>query len=138
MNRYATVTPEARELIAELEFVWDQVKDVRVDSHSDHSAGSSHSDHQLEGSHLHETRQSIMSAATRSQLGLLPRDTTRGGIHSLLTAPPHPRSYESRLSSSRVLGVDTELGEDDLVYAFAENITNSRAPGWIEMNGGEK
>ena len=114
MNRYATITPEARELIADLEFSWDQVKGMDLEPLSDYSAASSPTrEHQLMGSsHLHDTRQSNMSAATRSQLGLLPRDTTRGGIHSLLTAPPQPRSYGSRILS---LDVDLGGGEDDIV-----------------------
>lgn len=36
MHRYATTTPEARELVSELEFVWDQIK-----SNSASSSGSS-------------------------------------------------------------------------------------------------
>ena len=36
MHKYATTTPEARELVSELEFVWDQIK-----SNSASSAGSS-------------------------------------------------------------------------------------------------
>ncbi|PGH00159.1 hypothetical protein GX51_05972, partial [Blastomyces parvus] len=37
MNKYASSTPEARELISELEFVWDQIK---ANSSSSHSSGS--------------------------------------------------------------------------------------------------
>ncbi|EGE86400.1 acyl CoA binding protein [Blastomyces dermatitidis ER-3] len=37
MNKYASSTPEARELISELEFVWDQIKS---NSSSSHSSGS--------------------------------------------------------------------------------------------------
>ena len=32
MHKYATTTPEARELVAELEFVWDQIKSNSVSS----------------------------------------------------------------------------------------------------------
>lgn len=31
MHRYATPTPEARELVAELEFVWDQIKNIDIE-----------------------------------------------------------------------------------------------------------
>ena len=34
MHKYATTTPEARELVAELEFVWDQIKSNSVSSSS--------------------------------------------------------------------------------------------------------
>ena len=34
MHKYATTTPEARELVAELEFVWDQIKSISVSSSS--------------------------------------------------------------------------------------------------------
>lgn len=42
MHRYASTTPEARELVEELEFVWDQIKNNTSSSHNQ-SSGSDHS-----------------------------------------------------------------------------------------------
>lgn len=41
MHKYASTTPEARELVEELEFVWDQIKNNT--SSQNHSSGSDHS-----------------------------------------------------------------------------------------------
>ncbi|KAL9105082.1 MAG: hypothetical protein Q9187_008826, partial [Circinaria calcarea] len=42
MHKYASSTPEARELVAELEFVWDQVKANSDASGSGNSSGQSY------------------------------------------------------------------------------------------------
>ena len=47
MHRYASATPEARELVAELEFVWDQIRSnvPSTHGHCHHSHPSGHSRH---------------------------------------------------------------------------------------------
>ena len=52
MHQYATTTPEARELVAELEFVWDQIK----------SNPASPSDSQDQGHHFPNLQQSPLFA----------------------------------------------------------------------------
>ena len=52
MHEYATTTPEARELVAELEFVWDQIKSNTA------SSSSSSPGHRLAGSHIQQGHES--------------------------------------------------------------------------------
>lgn len=70
MHRYATTTPEARELVSELEFVWDQIK-----SNSASPAGSSPGQ-QASSQQMHQ--QHRQSYAMRRQ-----RDDDAGGLRAL-------------------------------------------------------
>ena len=99
MNRYATVTPEARLLISELEFVWDQIKDLplRADETSPASSAEEFSPSQTLSRNLQ--RSSGPSVSTYNSV-FLPRDTTRGGIHTLLTHPPIARGQQMVQSTS--------------------------------------
>lgn len=55
MHKYATTTPEARELVAELEFVWDQIKSNSVSSSST-SPGKRGSNAGLDQSHINTSQ----------------------------------------------------------------------------------
>ena len=70
MHQYATTTPEARELVAELEFVWDQIK-----SNSASSTGSS-------PGHLGQSQ--ALQQASMSGYGMRQAtDIGRGGLRVL-------------------------------------------------------
>ena len=69
MHQYATTTPEARELVAELEFVWDQIK-------SNSASSSSSSPRQLGQS------QALQQAAT-SGYGIRQTRDVDGGLRVL-------------------------------------------------------
>ena len=99
MNRYATVTPEARLLISELEFVWDQIKDLplRADETSPASSAEEFSPSQTFNRNL---QRSSGASASASNSVFLPRDTTRGGLHTLLTHPPIARGQQMFQSAS--------------------------------------
>ena len=58
MHKYATTTPEARELVAELEFVWDQIKSNSVSSSSTSPGqlGKRDSNAVLEQSHINTSQ----------------------------------------------------------------------------------
>lgn len=45
MDTYASETPESRELLNDLEYLWDQVKDIQPSSSSDDSAAIDSSSH---------------------------------------------------------------------------------------------
>lgn len=68
MHQYATTTPEARELVAELEFVWDQIK----------SNPASPSDSQDQAHHLPNLQQSPLFAKS-----LQASKTNLGGLRDL-------------------------------------------------------
>lgn len=57
MHKYASATSEARELVAELEFVWDQIRSNVPSTHG-RSHHSHHSHHSLHSHHSHHSRHS--------------------------------------------------------------------------------
>ena len=59
MHKYATTTPEARELVAELEFVWDQIKSNSVSSSSSSPGqlGKRDSNAGMDQSHINTSQQ---------------------------------------------------------------------------------
>lgn len=72
MHKYATTTPEARELVAELEFVWDQIK-------SNTASSSSSSPGQLTRSHQQMMKPSYASLG-QSGKGKDEREGGGGGV----------------------------------------------------------
>jgi len=76
MHEYATTTPEARELVSELEFVWDQIK-----SNSASSSGSSPG--QLVGSQGHQITHPSFASIGRVGGGRVDTDRGDGGLRVL-------------------------------------------------------
>ena len=72
MHKYATTTPEARELVAELEFVWDQIKSNSVSSSSTSPGqlGKRGSNSGLEDQSLMNTSQRVTAEELTTASGL--------------------------------------------------------------------
>ena len=72
MHKYATTTPEARELVAELEFVWDQIKSNSVSSSSTSPGqpGKRGSNSGLEGQSRINTSQRVTAEELTTASGL--------------------------------------------------------------------
>ncbi|EPS41556.1 hypothetical protein H072_4580 [Dactylellina haptotyla CBS 200.50] len=108
MNRYATTTPDARELVAELEFVWDQIKSNQT------SSSSSITQQPLQST--------ISSSATTT-----PRRQTLGGLsHSqnvsaagLQIIPPMSPTEEAagRFMNFPPVGMGVQTDDEDAVAA---------------------
>lgn len=77
MHKYASTTPEARELVAELEFVWDQIK-----SNSISSSSSSPNQHPALPSPLHHSR-SYTSIQPGTGIGGARDGDSDGGLRAL-------------------------------------------------------
>ena len=107
MHRFASSTPEARELVLELEFVWDQIRQNVPSSHNSR------------GSHSHNSRQ------PPSPLGGHPPISPPSYIRSI--AMTHPEDEE--LAMSLHLGVVSPTPYDDELVVVAPPTAPDEASG---------
>ncbi|KAK6539017.1 hypothetical protein TWF694_010564 [Orbilia ellipsospora] len=114
MHRYAITTPDARELVSELEFVWDQIKSNQTSSSSS----------VITQQPIHTT---ISSSATTT-----PRRTTLGGLSHTQNAsasglqilPPMSPTEEAagRFMNFPPVGMGVTTDDEDAVGAAAADI----------------
>ncbi|CAD6443468.1 c9629416-1544-4667-98cf-8c932e7658a2 [Sclerotinia trifoliorum] len=100
MHKYASTTADARELVAELEFVWDQIK-----NNSPSSTGSSHGPH----------GRRVPSYTTQPRQFQPPVSGTEGGMRVL---SPMSQDDEAERESKRRVGYN---GEDEDEFTDGKN-----------------
>lgn len=113
MHQYASTTPEARELVEELEFVWDQIKNNSQHSSSEHSSPLRHFDRR---EYLPEDPAAGVSASTAAldRSGSAQRKAGGGGKQK------QQQQKMTVLSPVSLPDDDDELGGDDGLEEFVD------------------
>jgi hypothetical protein len=134
MHRYASQTPEARELVSELEFVWDQIKS---------NASSSSSSSPLQASHQHFSRPEHsddgIPAELKRQLRLTHLSPISYPDHEMQKQEEEDEEEEEYQEAVDLLG-DGINNKDNNLTSPAENLPRdgridlTRTPGDINQN----
>jgi hypothetical protein len=122
MHRYASTTPEARELVSELEFVWDQIRsNVPSSSSENNSSPPRAGTHSTSGTAIRAPAPTKISQYSRGSFGI----GGIGGLSSSTTALGADASNEDLVNSNiqplRVLspmsqpthGIEESVSSDD-------------------------
>ena len=133
MHKYASATSEARELVAELEFVWDQIRSnvpsthgrSHRSHHSHHSLHSLHSHHSLHSLHSHHSRHSDDDGDDEEDLGIIaPNAADDSDCDALASAAARSRSRH-KLWRSRVEKALEKMATE--LAALREHLESRRA-----------
>ncbi|KAK6503142.1 hypothetical protein TWF481_008177 [Arthrobotrys musiformis] len=117
MHRFAVTTPDAKELVAELEFVWDQIKSNQTSSSSSTTAAPQHPQQQaLLSSAATTPRRQLSSGLSHSQnisaagLQILPPMSPPEDGRRLINIPPIGMGVQT---DSEETGNRPDTGDDD-------------------------
>ena len=114
MHTYASATPEARELVAELEFVWDQVRN------NSNPSGSSDASSPLRV--VHEQRNSYPGMVSSSAAAFAEEEDEDVASRPLRVLSPVSQADEDELDEDRDEFVDAPISQfDDTEDAGAEH-----------------
>lgn len=116
MHRYASTTPEARELVEELEFVWDQIKNNSQHSSSEHSSPLQHIERR---DYLHNSAADNGNGVTASTAAL--EKTGKGRVKPMqLLSPMSQADEDDAAEDEREEFVDAPVSQYD-ISSPAEN-----------------
>ncbi|KAK6351228.1 hypothetical protein TWF718_004398 [Orbilia javanica] len=116
MHRFAVTTPDAKELVAELEFVWDQIKSNQTSSSSSTTAAPQQQQQALLSSTVTTPRRQLASGLSHSQnisatgLQILPPMSPTEEERPFITLPPIGMGVQT---DSEETGNRPDTGDDE-------------------------